>query len=186
MKGKLLLQSLSPLFLLVCIQNISSITYENNEFIGYKQVACDNVISIFFGSLFVLSILFFISLGRFKSRGLENPETVKTSENINDMNLSFFITYILPLTAMELSDLKDIIVFVLIMVFTVFLLCKTDLYYANPVLTFTGYNIYEINTKSKSRIKIITKDKVNPNDKLYLRPITQDRVYYARKVSDNL
>ena len=183
MKNKLLLQSLCPLFIIVMIQNINwAITNGEGKFLGITNLIKINIISIICLILILLSLFFFISFGKFRKKGLENPETIEEVKNINETNLSFFITYILPLVTMNMTDFKSILVFIIIMLFIVVLLAKTDLYYANPVLSFVGYNIFQIKTSKKSYdVVIITKDNIELQDKLYLKPIVKRQVYYGKK-----
>lgn len=185
MKNKLLLQSLCPLFVLVMIQNINLEMFNcEGIFIGVPNVIKNNIISIMCLVLIVLSLIFFVSFGVFKRKGLENPETIEYVQNINEMNLSFFITYIMPLVTMNMTDLKSIFVFIVIMAFMVVLLAKTDLYYANPILSFAGYNIFQIKTSRKSEnIVIITKNDISVKDKIYLKPI-KGQVYYGKKAGE--
>jgi len=83
---------------------------------------------------------------------------------------------------MNLKDWKSTIIFLIIMFFTILLLMKTDLYYTNPVLSLAGYNTFKVTTKNKSDIIIIINSDLNIDDKIFLKPITQNKIYYAMKV----
>lgn len=165
------------------IQNIKlNFFNEKKEFIGVLQVIKNNYISMLCLFLIILSLVFLISFGIFRKKGLENPETIQKLSNINEMNLSFFITYILPLVTMDINDIKSMIVFIVIMLFIVMLLTKTNLYYANPVLSLLGYNIFEIDTHNKNKIIVIIKDDISKNEKIFLKPISKKNdVYYGKK-----
>jgi len=63
--------------------------------------------------------------------------------------LNFFLTLIVPLV-MTLYSFQNIFTFGTIIVMIFLLLWKTNLFYANPVLSLFGYNVYEFNFKENA------------------------------------
>ena len=91
MKQKLLIQSLSPLFVIVSIQNIDTMVYKKGVYIGYKCLLLNNLWALIFGILSIIALFFFVPFNGFKTKGLQNPETVKALQNINELNWRYKI-----------------------------------------------------------------------------------------------
>ena len=62
-------------------------------------------------------------------------------ERISDSRVTFFMTFVLPMTMDDLNTWKGLFVFIIVMVMIFVLMWKTTLYYQNPVLTFLGYEV---------------------------------------------
>lgn len=84
-------------------------------------------------------VLFFATqTANFSSEG----ESLVDIERISDSRVTFFMTFVLPMTMDDLNTWKGFFVFVIIMVMIFVLMWKTTLYYQNPVLTFLGYEVF--------------------------------------------
>ena len=135
-KTGLIILSLAPLFLLTLIKNFSfSNNLTDDEYIL-------NLIALIICSLLVIvSIFIFCIFRKGHSYGYTEGYTISEITEEKDAGLNFFLTYILPLLIDDLYHWQNFIVFVLILIITILLLSKTDLYYANPVLTILGYRV---------------------------------------------
>ena len=148
MKIKLMVQSLSPLFLLTIIRNWSFKTQgEEGKVLKTKEFVIENgvlILTILVCFIWVIcSIWFFFEFLAFKwSDKKDGYEIVNVFEN-KEASLNFFITLILPLMLDDIDTIQGSITFIVIILLICILLYRTDLYCANPVLAILGYRVYE-------------------------------------------
>lgn len=154
----LIVQSFSPLFLILlikyfdvetlclCKSFFEEILYAPLSAITktLKHSAIPELLIEFFSfiwvlySLYTLFYFFATQTANFSSEG----ESLVDIERISDSRVTFFMTFVLPMTMDDLNTWKGLFVFVIIMVMIFVLMWKTTLYYQNPVLTFLGYEVF--------------------------------------------
>ena len=189
LKVGLILQSFSPVFLILLVKNFDidllvSCISGNHTQLG----TCLSRIILILSSVIILKLSFILLLGLksfqghgFKSRG----EKIKITKETTSDSLFFLITYILPLIINDITGIRDLLVLFVIIAIQFMLLYKTDLYYQNPVLAMLGYKtfMFEItNSNEKGDGKIenrsfigITKGKLDC-----------DRIIKRKEIDDNI
>lgn len=81
-------------------------------------------------------------------------KTFTNVENVNKINLEYFVAYLLPfLTTVFVEIRQDIALLVLFAIMGI-MYVKSDSIYMNPVLTIFGLNIYKVSTNSEEFIVI--------------------------------
>lgn len=107
--------------------------------------------------LIVVSIVSFLYFLFCKMNREENFGSV---ESANSEILSYFITYIVPLTTLKENDINSIIVnLILFVVMGVFYVSENQ-FYLNVLFKFTGFNVYQDENK-KIIISKKGADKIN-------------------------
>lgn len=143
----------------------------------------------------VITIVFiFLAIGSFalnyyvkdKTKGSANPNyTIIKIENKNYEFLTYLTAYIIPLIFVDFKEIKYLIVLAIILVFTGFVFTKMDLFLANPTLALF-YKLYEIEVRIGSNIEkitVISKDKLDINDKIEWIPF-DDKCWFVRRKED--
>lgn len=158
MKGKLIMQSFAPLFLIlfvkyfdieliaICVKFFAEI--KTGRLIAVLDAVKHPLFETFLLEVFCLIWVAYSCLGiisffnmqtaNFNSQG----EALKEIEKIPDSGVTFFMTYVLPMAMDDLNTMKGLIVFCLLMTMLFVLMWKTNLYYQNPVLTVLGYDVF--------------------------------------------
>ena len=148
MKIKLMIQSLSPLALLTIIRNYAFIWTDNlgNKY-NIKQILSNNsfllIVDLVCLLWILLSIWFFVEFKAFFYANTQEGGTITIHKEKTDESLNFFITLILPLVIDNVGTWQGMTVFFIILIMICILLAKTNLFYANPILTILGYHIFE-------------------------------------------
>nr|WP_315441828.1 hypothetical protein [uncultured Treponema sp.] len=148
MKIKLMIQSLSPLALLTIIRNYTFIWTDDlgNKY-NIKQILSNNsfllIVDLVCLLWILLSIWFFVEFKAFFYANTQEGDTITIHKEKTDESLNFFITLILPLVIDNVGTWQGMTVFFIILIMICILLAKTNLFYANPILTILGYHIFE-------------------------------------------
>ncbi|MGN7410612.1 anti-phage protein KwaA [Sporosarcina sp. SAFN-010] len=185
-KIELYIISLWLLFILIIIVTIDiPICFESTcSFIGFKELIIMNIVSLFSLLLFSLGIFFFYRFKYKLSGSQQNIIIVKKIENKNYEHLTFLTTYIIPLIAFDLTQIRYSIVLLLLLIAIGMMYVKTNMFYTNPTLALLGYKIYKIDAQFrtgdiKPGIILISREIITLNDRLSYRKIHED-IYYVR------
>lgn len=161
--------SLFPLYIILFIQHfdVSHIHFLDSFLelkLFIKTVVYPNGLILFI--VVVLVLLGLLGLYLFKNNLQYGREDAQIFNNIKSKefeHLTFIATYVLPLLAYQIKDVKSFIVFLLLLILIGFLYVKLNWYYLNPVLLLFGYSIYSAEANSANVILIakfsITKNK---------------------------
>lgn len=84
--------------------------------------------------------------------------TVKNIENRDKDVLVYLMTYVLPLIGLNTKSLKDLIVFLIVIILIMWLSLYSDLLYINPLLTAFKRRLYAVETNDK-KVIIISREK---------------------------
>ena len=145
---------------------------------------CRIVFPMLSGILGGLSLLCVIFVDRGWEKAQGNPNyTIQKIENLNYEYLTFLTTYTIPLVCMDLTNLRYIIVLILLLGVMGFLFIRTDLYYGNPTLALMGYRLYRATLsgeKEETKVVLITKTKLKELDSIDWIPIDEN-VWVARR-----
>ena len=149
LKRLLMIQSLSPLALLTIIRNFTFVMPEG-EFVS----KCDSFFAFFCRNGILISVIalcfiwivvavysyfyFSVYIWTDKEGGYEIHNVIDKE----DVSLNFFMTMIIPLLIDDVGTIQGAITFVIIVVLIYRLLERTNLFYANPVLSIIGYRVY--------------------------------------------
>jgi len=175
--------SLWLLFLLIIIITA------NSEFIGWSELASNNIIPIFCIVALIIGLISFLDF-RFQMTG--TPELsfkITELENIDYEHLTFLTTYIIPLVCFQFENFRYIITFILILLVIGLIYIRTDLFYANPTLAILGFRIYKIsgdfrNGEIRNGKILITKNILTVDDRIKYFKL-DERIYYATKIITN-
>lgn len=185
MKILLLIQSLSPIAILMLLKIFPYSIFENTSNITFLSYCLSNFCFSFLLIIFVLwlivaffSWLYICSLKKIeceiKNRSINNLTEDKES------GLNFFMTFLLPLVIDNVTEINGLLVFLASFIGVVYLLAKTTLFYKNPVLTLLGYKIFNIQLNGTEIIGICTK--INNSDKMKINytKISKDVVFFEK------
>lgn len=158
-KRSLMIQSFAPLFLLLTIKHLDIPLFLSllQKFpIAWKQYGIALLWEVInhpaFGGFLVsalgiawLVMTVVIALGfkgmhtsGFKSAG----ESVIVAEVQNEGTASFLMTYVLPLLTDDLSTLRALVVFLLMLYMIIALLINSNTFYLNPILAALKYKVF--------------------------------------------
>lgn len=159
LKRCLVLQSFAPLFLLLFIKHIDLSLYCKLIY-SFFELLINNGIKSFsvainhtsFGSFIITIIgsiwlLFTVAIALgfngiqkagFKSAG----EQIIIEDSHNDSGATFLMTYVLPLLTDDVDSIRELIVFLMILIMVIFLLTQSNSFYQNPVLFALKYKTF--------------------------------------------
>ena len=158
MKSKLIILSLCPLFVLtfiqyfpwtkigVIIRNINRIElYKAHIWLCLGLLIC----LIWLACSIGIYLVFKLNMKYDRTEGYEIVEIVEEK----DAGLNFFLALILPLLINDISQLSGLIMLGVLVAVICLLLCKTNLYYQNPILVILDYRIYRFQFKDNERLE---------------------------------
>ena len=104
-------------------------------------------------------------------------------ENTSKATLEYFLTYVVPLLAFNLSGWQEFSIFGIVFFIIGVLYVKSDLIYMNPTLILLRFNIYKL-VLDEREVVIISK---NNNRKGIMNPVIEigSGVYYERRTGNN-
>lgn len=180
LKSKLIVLSLSPLFLLILIKNHKFAEY--NGLVNFLEVNNWLVLIMIFCIVWIIASLFFLYEFKMQeTHGYNEGYEIRNVIPIKDAGLNYLLTFIIPMIFDELNCWQNVIPFFLIIIILVELLSKTNLYYANPILTVLGYQIIEFDfvepPKDDYKVKMIG---ICPKE------INKEKVVKYKFISDNV
>lgn len=158
-------------------------------------MSCNDLLEFFRQNIFSVICMLLIGVGGigycFFRDSLNNakelPVQIKQCESINYENLSFLATYIIPLVCFPINSDREIFVLFAVIIIIGCIFAKTNLYYSNPSLVLLGFNVYKVETNSRSQLKngiVIIQDKIVVGDSIkYLN--LSDNVYFGRKIKND-
>jgi len=188
-KIELYIISLWLLFLLIIITTIKIPIYFGHDwvFIGVKKILLSNIVpsvAIFF------LLLGFVFVSRFKykvSGSMRTPFKITKIENNNYEHLTFLSTYIIPLIAFDLSQIKYLLVLIILLIAIGGIYVKTDMFYANPSLALLGYQVYKVDgifrTGTRENIIIISRQKVSLGMRVSYKKLNE-KIYFVRVINE--
>ena len=158
-KTSLILQSFSPLFVLLLIQHCRLSVFKS-VFKFFKGIILKDwsVLSLaihspLFGNVIISiisiagllwSVIVFFGFRQYQQYNYSSEgERINVIGNKKESGVAFLMTFILPLLITDVSDIRNLIVFIVIMAMLIWFLKKTNLFYQNPVLLALNYNIFE-------------------------------------------
>lgn len=159
LKRSLVFQSFTPLFVLLAIKHIKIHTFWYLMVDFFKLFKSNELTTVAlavknenFGSfiIFTISVMwilvtFIIAIGfrgmqkaGFKSAG----EQILLEDSHNDSGATFLVTYVLPLLTDDVSSVRGLIVFLVLLTMVITLLINSNTFYQNPVLSAMKYRTF--------------------------------------------
>ena len=156
-KQRLIIQSFLPLYVMLLIKYfdpnilylLSYFSGKNNPFVMPHL----NFYALFLETFnLIMIIISFLSISemRFKNTANFNSEgkALKEIKALSTAPITFFMTFILPLLIDDFANPKGILIFAILVWMIYVLMCKTNLYYQNPVLLIFGYKVFSYRYES--------------------------------------
>lgn len=143
--------SFSPLFLLIVIKQIGA-NWEYLEWGGINGKSLLIWLEKFSLTTYSIFAMIYGSLGTYfllqnlKRRTINNGDRVIIikASNKNDQFLIYLVSYIIPFLSLGSSSITDSICILILLFFLCSLYLKSSLIMINPILSFFGYNLYEV------------------------------------------
>jgi len=146
-KTNLCIMSMELIFVLAFIKSIDIPVYLDSdwEFVGWSNLFLDrpgNFIALFSLLGLTWSQCVYRAL-RHKLKGSPDtlPTRIRNMENKDAEYMSLLFT-ILTIVSFDFSNIRDIIVFVIVFILYCVLLKRTDWYAASPILALKGFRLY--------------------------------------------
>lgn len=179
-KWLLFISSYAPLYLLLAINNydfnITPVKYIRGV-IGNDQKV------VFWIVIIILFVISFVSMGYFKFISQNESRKIQGLKPINENILSYLITYVIPLTAMDINSLNSLVVNALLFLIIGIVYVKSDLVYLNILLILLGFRVYN-DTSDNVIITNFKKDEltvsINRDESLLCRKVVRG-VYLVRR-----
>ena len=190
MKTKLTVLSLSPLCLLTIIMNFKFVyVTSTGQMLSYNQFINTNILTIILLTIcliwFLVSIFLYVYFKFMVSFGKTGGYTIEKITEDKEAGLNFFLTLILPLLLGDLNEWQNAASFVVIFIIIFILLMKTNLFYANPVLTLLGYHVYKLNFKENPSIYeqciVVAISKISKKDTIEYKKMA-DNILFAKVI----
>ena len=201
LKRSLILQSFTPLFLLLAIKYLDIKLYLRLicRFIAIWEEKGIRTFAIAinhtsFGSFVValisiawLVISIMIALG---FRGMQKAGFQSSGEKIvienapNDSGATFLVTYVLPLLTDEVDSSRGLVVFLAMLIMVTLLLTRSNTFYQNPVLAAMKYRTFSFRFIEPSNDIIYPK--MVYIGITYKAPIAEDRAIRRKYISDGV
>lgn len=150
-KVALFISSFLPLYLILIIKFYNfDLTFVENWQVKYPTF-------IIFFLLVVFSLVTFLY---FLFCEMNFETNFSDIENVNSEILTYFITYIVPLTTLEIGNLNSIIINIMLFIVVGIFYVNSDQFYLNVLFTLFGFNVYKdsnnkivISKKSADKIR---------------------------------
>lgn len=169
-KTVLFISSFLPLYVMLLIK-----FYDFGK--SFSENLCDNrTVFIIFGALIIFSLLIFMY---FLFCQLNHEADFGEIENVNTEILSYFITYIVPLTTLEMGDLNSILINILLFIVIGIFYVNSNQFYLNVLFTLFGFNLYR---DDKGQIIISKKntDHINNQEHVNVKKVG-NKIYLINK-----
>lgn len=156
LKRRLVLQSFSPLFLLIAIQHVGHFELVGRLFADFQTHGIQvwhKVIShpalgdfiVSFASIVWLLFTIGITIGyrQWERYGSDSKgEKIHCISEEKDSGITFLVSFVLPLLVDDVETLRGFVLFSVMLTLVIVLLMKSNLFYQNPVLVALGYKTY--------------------------------------------
>lgn len=191
-KIELYIISLWFLFLLLFINKIHVPLFFGPDcsFVGFRELLRLNVVpSVSLGFIILGAILYWRFNYRVVQGASDLPMKITKIEDLYFENLSFLITYIIPLVGFDLDSNRNRLMLLLVLILIGWFYVKANIFYTNPSLAVLGYRIYRIEAElTKNGVKetntmiVIVRGRLQKDQNIY--PITlDDNILFVTGVS---
>ncbi|WP_096269415.1 hypothetical protein [Paucisalibacillus globulus] len=151
------------------------------KFYDFEQSIKENLLEhyVTFGFFMVLILISLLTFLYFCFCELNSEETFHGLENKNSEILSYFITYVVPLTTLEEGNLNSIIINALLFLVIGIFYVNSNLFYLNVLFTIFGFNVYQ-DSENKIIISRKSADKITNNTYINVKKVGK-KIYIVNK-----
>lgn len=173
------------IFLIIIKIDIPFCFGANCRFIGIKELVTSNIVPFIALILILIGGISFYDFKFFARGATEIPFEITKIENINYENLTFLVTYIIPLVCFDLKEPRYTIVLITLLILMGFYYVRTDLFYNNPTLSLLGFNIYKVDgnfqcDENRENLVLISREHFKINQKVVYIKLAE-KVYFAKE-----
>ena len=158
----------------VCDIDTSLKWYEivlNFIFILYKPL-----IFIVLGMVGFVTFLYLQKQTRLKNK---LPDKIESFKRVDYEHLTFLATFILPVFALDLKTIKDLMILFFILLFMGVVYIKSEMYYLNPVFLIFGWYLYKIK-RSNSEVMALSTFKLDKNCNFIEKKIDKNLIFIQK------
>lgn len=182
-KIELYIISLWFLFLLLFIDKIHvPLCFgEGCIFIGFWELLLLNPVPAVSLGLIILGAVFY---RHFRYTVVDSapdlPMKIVTIEDLYFENLSFLITYIIPLVGFDLDNNRKRLMLFLVLFLIGWFYVRANMFYTNPSLAVLGYRIYKIDTVETKNMIVIVRGRLAVDQEIY--PVKlDDNIFFVTR-----
>ena len=144
---------------------------------GFIKNIKDN--SIPYSFLLIMILISILTFMYFYFCELNSETNFSGIENKNSEILTYFITYIVPITTLNVNEINSVIInFLLFFVIGVFYV-KSNLFYLNILFTLSGFNVY-MDSTNKIVLSKKSADRINDLGLINVRRVGE-KIYIINK-----
>lgn len=200
LKRLLIMQSFTPLFLLLIIKywDVASLRMlfkflgyilEKNVVLAFAKVRerlefiPHTILLICCIALLLIEIVIYLYFRRSQTAGFaDRAEKISVENDTTEASASFFVSYVTPMLMDDITEIKGFLCFLIIMLMLIMLMRNTNLYYQNPILSVIGYKTFEFRFTETSEDSL--------KDKNYIAitrgKFDETRIIKRKYISDNV
>jgi len=183
---KILLYNLSllPLYIIYIIKTINIyLLCDLDISLKWYEIILDFILLMYKPLIFIiLSIVGISTIVYFKYQtNIDNGlgSKIKFFERINYEHLTFLATFILPVFAIGLETINDMIVLFFILFFMGIVYIKSGMYYLNPIFLMFGWYLYKIKMDDKELVALST-FKLDNNSNFIEKKIDENFIFIQK------
>jgi hypothetical protein len=166
---------------------------EDWKFVGFSYLLRHNIIPMICLLSMLIGVWSYMDF-KYTTKGtLELAFKITEIENNEYELLAFLTTYIIPLVCFNFESIRHTIVLLILMIVIGVIYIRTNLFYANPILSILKFKVYKVSgirgdvddpkVIVHSGKILITKDNLMKGDHVkYVR--LDDKIYYAYKTAN--
>lgn len=146
-----------------------------------------NIVSIIALVGLAFSVMFMLIFNHISKGAIGEVVQIKEIEDVTSDQLTFLVTYILPLIFYEYNNLRSIFNIIIIMFVIGVIFCKTNLFYSNPTLALFRYKAYKVKIGNcDDNIYLLYKygNALHKGDRIYVNKLN-DNTFFAHKSNLN-
>lgn len=199
LKWLLIIQSFTPLFLLLIIKYWNRIiwqliakffnfiisgnvteailkSFRNAEFFRLVLILICTI-------LLVTGILIYLYFNKAQTVGfIDHAEKISIGNDTTETSVAFFVSYVMPMLLEDITELKGFLCFVIIMMMLIMLMRNTNLYYQNPILAVLGYKTFGFKFSETSDAALRDKDYIA----ITRGKIDETKIVKRKYIADNV
>lgn len=165
LKIEFYIMSLWLLFVLIFMLTINiPVSFEKDaQFVGCTALLKMNWLALTSLIMAIVGLLIALKKEREWKGVTHPPYKIVSAKNENYEYLTFLTTYIIPLICIDFSQIRYVIVLLVLLLLIGSIFIKTELYYGNPTLALMGYKLYRVKIEgfeSPDGVILISKDRL--------------------------
>ena len=184
-KLSLLMTTFLFFFIIFLIQNfeyLKNLKNWNNMDVLSKSIAVTDLV---FSICILIGVLAIVHLVQSSKGAKKLPKKIEKIEEDKEINLTFFVTYILPLITIEFNDIYHFAGFITILGLLMMFCYKTDYWYTNPILNILKFKTYKIKYEGEANEYIALSVEKISNEKnietwCEYKKITEDIIFIKK------